>query len=173
MPSRARGGRILRHWEVFVPKNNLVATRDITWKDVKDCVSALNESGDATFAPLHRCEGGFMCVKGPNFESNERVDAGMPHQNPPTEGDGVHVRKEIRFAGKFHDWPSENHSFLDNPQLTDDWVVMKADDETGFIFRGDGCVPWTKKECKGYAETLAQVLDLTHRRWNSRKRARC
>lgn len=61
-------------------RNNYAMTRDVTWSDIKACVDKLsafsNSAGESEeFAPLHRVEGGFMCVEGPEFETTETWDS--------------------------------------------------------------------------------------------------
>ena len=61
---------IEEYWELSIPETNFVSTRDVTWSDIKECIQALNESGEDVFSGLHRYEGGFMCVSGPAFKSD-------------------------------------------------------------------------------------------------------
>ena len=168
---------VAEYWHVNIPRNTYITTRAVTWGDIQKCIGALNESGGDVFAGLHRCEGGFMCVEGPGFKSNERVDTRTPHQNPTIEGDSI-VHKEIRFSLSrlsggccWPHWPSSNCSFIGNPLLTDDWVVMGKGSKVGFAFTGECCIPWKKDECKRYSILLANILHCKAR--NSVKRPRC
>ena len=160
------------YWYVTLPRGRLVTSRDVTWADIQACITALNATSSDVFAGLHRCEGGFMCVNGANFKSEDRVDTGLPHQNPTRLDPNKMVHKEIRFGGRhiLIDWPSSCGSFLDNDHLTDDWVVLSRGFETELTFQGEHCVPWTRKECETYARTVAQTLDL--KSLTSRKRRR-
>ena len=162
---------VAEYWHVNIPHNTYITTRDVTWGDIQKCIGALNESRSDVFAGLHRCEGGFMCVEGPGFKSNERVDTRVPHQNPAIEGDSI-VHKEIRFEVDFWkiSWPSCCSSFLWNPLLTDDWVVMNKNIKMGFTFEGRCCIPWTKDECKGYSILLSNLLECKARNSVKRKR---
>ena len=154
------------YWLVTLPRGDLEASRDVTWGDVKACIAALNMAHGDVFAGLHRCEGGFMCVEGPGFKSEDRVDSGLPHQNPmrlsPSPNKIVH--KEIRFGGRplmsGGRWPSRNGSFLGNDLLTDDWIVMERGHETHLQFQGEHCVPWTREQCNMYARVVEQTLGL-------------
>ena len=150
------------YWLVTLPRGQLVASRDVTWGDVQACIGALNSSSEDVFAGLHRSEGGFMCVEGPGFKSEDRVDTGLPHQNPNRLCPDKIVHKEIRFDGCriLRDWPSRDYSFLRNDLLTDDWVVMDRGDETHLTFRGEHCVPWTREACEAHARVVAQTLGL-------------
>ena len=155
------------YWLIKLPRGRLAASRDVTWGDVQACIAALNAASEDVFAGLHRCEGGFMCVEGPGFRSDERVDSALPHQNPDRIGAAEKVHKEIRFA-RFDgarrlpglDWPSYNCSFLGDHAPTDDWVVLDTGDETHLTFEGAHCVPWTRKECEAYARVVAETLGL-------------
>ena len=111
-----------------------------------------------------------MCVSGANFKSEDRVDSGLPHQNPTHLYPNKIVHKEIRFGGRhiLIDWPSRCGSFIGNEKLTDDCVVMSRGFETELRFQGEHCVPWTREECGAYARTVAQTLDL--KSFTSRKR---
>ena len=113
-----------------------------------------------------------MCVSGANFKSEERVDTGLPHQNPTRLYPNKIVHREIRFGGDYTliDWPSSCKSFLGNEKLTDDWVVMSRGVETELRFEGSHCVPWTREECETYALIVAQTLNLES--ITSRKRRR-
>ena len=142
--------------------NNYRINRNITWGDIKECVSALTNNGDEVFAGLHRYEGGFMCVSGPGFETNEIVDSALPNQ--PTRPSGTpEVRKAIRFDGICgSDWPSWEHSFLKNKSLKDSDVVISMDRNPTFSFRfeGQNCTPWTKVECRNHANILVATLPI-------------
>ena len=61
-------------WRMKLPRGELQASRDVTWADAQACIAALNANSSEVFAGLHRCEGGFMCVEGPRFKSEDRVD---------------------------------------------------------------------------------------------------
>lgn len=147
-------------WTVTLSRK-LKATRNVTWGDVQECIRALNAASADVFAGLHRCEGGFMCVEGPGFRSEDRVDSGLPHQNPPADLSKM-VHKEIRFyqADDLVNWPSSCCSFLGNTFLTDDWMVIHRGVELSFEFRGEHCVPWTRKQCTEYAQVVAHALGL-------------
>ncbi len=155
------------YWLVTLPRGRLEASRNVTWGDVQACIAALNAASEDVFAGLHRCEGGFMCVEGPGFKSEERVDSALPHQNPARLCAAKKVHKEIRFA-RFDgprrlpglDWPSRHHSFLGDHAPADDWVVLDAGDETHLRFEGEHCAPWTRKECEAYARVVAETLGL-------------
>ena len=152
------------YWSVTLPRGQLRASRDVTWGDVQACIGALNADSEEVFAGLHRHEGGFMCVEGPGFKSEECVDSGLPHQNPTRLVPNQTVHKEIRFGlciPKHRvDWPSRKGSFLGNDELTDDWVVMHRGHETYLEFRGQHCVPWTREACEAYARIVEQTLGL-------------
>lgn len=143
------------YWLVPLPRSKLVFSRDVTWGDVQACIAALNAASEDVFAGLHRCEGGFMCVEGPGFRSEERVDSGLPR--PLRQRAAVH--KEIRFAapGGEADWPSHDHSFLGIPP---DRVVFHAGEETHLRFEGEHCVPWTPQQCKSYSRVVSETLGL-------------
>jgi hypothetical protein len=165
-----------RHWLVSIPSNKFTSTRAVTWGNIKTCIRVLNESGDETFAGLHRAEGGFMCVEGPGFRSDEIIDSGLPdNRQRPKEI----IHKEIRFGHGYNalrldwaDWPSCYNSFLRNPLLTDEWVVFERGAKTSLLFQGDRCAPWTRNECKAYAEVVAESLGLVREKRNLRKRGR-
>lgn len=165
------------HWSIVLPRGERQATRDVTWGDIKACIAALNANSSEVFAGLHRCEGGFMCVEGPGFKSEERVDTGLPHQNPTRLVPNQIVHKEIRFGGKGEwgwcqiDWPSCCSSFLGNDLLTDDWVVMKEGHLTGLAFKGEHCVPWTREQCEAHARVVEQALGLEPVTSRKRRRA--
>ena len=163
-------------WSVTLPpRGQLQASRDVTWGDVQTCIGALNAASEDVFAGLHRCEGGFMCVEGPGFKSEERVDSKLPHQNP-TCHKNVRVHKEIRFGGKRAEqadlsvnWPSCDFSF--NGKLADNSVVMHGGHETHLRFEGEHCVPWTREQCEVYAHTVARALGLVSVARHKRRRA--
>ena len=155
----ATQAEIEEYWELSIPETNFVSTRDVTWSDIKECIQALNESGEDVFSGLHRYEGGFMCVSGPTFKSTERVDSMLPHQNPPPDGQKKPVHKEIRFSnGRAIDWPSHNNTFLGSNAVGDEHIVMKKDTTTSFRFQGDRCAPWTNDQCQNYANVVARAL---------------
>ena len=162
---------VAKYWHINIPHNTYITTRDVTWGDIQKCIGELNESGSDVFAGLHRCEGGFMCVEGPGFKSNERVDTRTPHQNPAIEGDSI-VHKQIRFNIDFWEisWPSCCSSFLENPLLTDEWVVMNKNLKVGFTFEGANCTAWGKDECKRYFILLSNLLECKARTSVKRKR---
>jgi len=152
--------------------NNYLMQRDILWADIKACVVQLSLNckrfgGDGEeFAPLHRVEGGFMCVDGPGFQTNEIVDSKLPNQPHRKAGDAI-VRKAIRFqSSKMYDtadtWPSNNHSFLDNPNLRDSTVVLPVTlDVLQLKFEGENCNAWTKSQCRGYADIICDTLKIS------------
>ena len=140
-------------------------SRDITWGDIKACVNHLStDSLPGTdreeFAPLHRHEGGFMCVSGPGFQTTEPVDSKLDHQ-PSVRADGVQVRKFIRFEGDLHNrWPSRNHSFLNTPNLRDNTVVFPIV-KTGIFslrFEGQNCKKWTPAQCEEFGSIIAEEV---------------
>ena len=103
-----------------------------------------------------------MCVEGPGFKSDERVDSGLPHQNKPEHTRKI-MRKEIRFECSYDEgmnWPSQNWSFLNNPNLTDNFVVMQRGHKTSLLFQGANCVPWTQQQCQAHAQVVAHALGL-------------
>lgn len=164
-------------WSIFLSRSERQATRDVTWGDIKACIAALNANSSEVFAGLHRCEGGFMCVEGPGFKSEEHVDTGLPHQNPTHHVPNQIVHKEIRFEGKREwgwcriDWPSRCSSFLGNDLLTDDWVVMEEGFVTRLRFNGEYCVPWTREQCEAHARVVEQALGLGPVTSRKRRRA--
>lgn len=159
--------KVKDYWAICPPRNNLLPTRDVTWKDIQECIQALNDSGEDVFAGLHRHEGGFMCVDGPDgFRSTDRIDAGLPHQNPPDQGEPISHR-EIRFGWRSTNWPSRYGSFLDNDLLTDDWIVAEKGKMTSLKFRGENCVPWSRDRCKRLATVISDSLGLEHKHWNA------
>lgn len=157
-------------WSIFLPRGERQAMRDVTWGDIKACIAALNANSSEVFAGLHRCEGGFMCVEGPGFKSEECVDTGLPHQNPTRLRPDQMVHKEIRFAHDL-DWPSCSNSFLGNDLLTDDWVVMEKGDVNRLRFKGEYCVPWTREQCEAHARVVEQALGLGPVTSRKRRRA--
>jgi hypothetical protein len=167
------------YWSIFLPRRERQATRNVTWGDIKACIAALNANSSEVFAGLHRCEGGFMCVEGPGFKSEDRVDTGLPHQNPTRLCPDQIVHKEIRFEdgdvvkwGRCRiDWPSCCCSFLDNDVLTDDWVAMEEGNVTRLRFNGEHCVPWTREQCEAHARVVEQALGLGPVTSRKRRRA--
>ncbi len=141
-------------------------SRDITWGDIKACVNHLSLNCEKMggegeeFAPLHRHEGGFMCVSGPDFQTTEPVDSKLDHQ-PSARADGVQVRKFIRFEGDLHNrWPSWNCSFLNKPNLRDDTVVFPIM-KTGIFslrFEGQNCKKWTPAQCEEFGNIIAEEV---------------
>ena len=156
-------------WNVEPPGyNNYVMTRDITWADIKACVGQLSLDckrfgGEGEeFAPLHRVEGGFMCVDGPGFQTNEVVDSKLPNKPHREAGDAI-VRKAIRFrSSTIHDnWPSNNHSFMDNSNLRDSTVVLPVYvNVVRLQFEGENCKAWTKSQCRDYADIICDTLEI-------------
>ena len=149
--------------------NNYLMTRDVTWADIKACVNRLSLNcaahggeGDE-FAPLHRVEGGFMCVAGVGFQSTEPVDSKLPNQQTMLDWRDTCVRRAIRFDGEMTDrWPSRDHSFLDTPGLHDTTVVLPMGRKGLFSlwFEGDNCKKWTPQQCKEFGEIIADELNL-------------
>ena len=96
-----------------------------------------------------------------------------PNQNPAIEGESI-VHKEIRFkVGGCCHWPhcpSTNYSFLRNPVLTDDWIVMGKGSKMEFAFTGGYCTPWRKDECERYSILLSNLLECKARNSVKRKR---
>ena len=146
--------------------NNYAMTRDVTWADIKTCVDKLSINcekwgGDGEeFAALHRVEGGFMCVAGPGFQTNESVDKKLASQPCKAHGDAI-VRKAIRFSSfeMYLNWPSLDHSFLGNPNLQDDTVVLPITVNVFSLeFEGQNCEPWTKHQCREYADIIYDTL---------------
>ena len=151
-----------KHWCVQPSEyNNYAMTRDVTWSDIKTCVGSLSINckkwgGEGEeFAPLHRCEGGFMCVEGPGFETNESVDSKLAIQPCKAVGD-PEVRKAIRFKSPnaYLSWPSLDHSFLGSPNLQDDTVVLPITVNVFSLeFEGQNCEPWTKDQCHSHMQS--------------------
>ena len=170
-------------WEVKLPgKVKYELSRDITWADIKSCMVELSRNGGGnlddgfvagskdgdTFAPLHRANGGLMCVSGPGFLTNELWEAGPGHrhgQGGMWEGGNYPVRKAIRFNWGRPSWGSScnwDRVFLDTCE--DDTVLLKCQytgsDTISLRFEGQGCKAWTKRECREYADIIANVLHL-------------
>ena len=159
-------------WRVKPPgKLHYELSRDVTWADIKSCMGELffnggtlddfvagSKDGD-TFAPLDRCEGGFMCVSGPGFQSDEcaRLVGKVSHCKSLN---GPWVRKAIRFsfAGGGQDRKTWHHVFRDN--CKDDTVLLAMGETLILGFEGKGCKAWTKRECREYADIIACVLHL-------------
>ena len=148
-------------------KNDYIMTRDITWGDIKACETHLSLNCEKwggegeEFAPLHRVEGGFMCVAGPGFQTTEAVDIKLDNQ-PSVGTDDVHVRKAIRFvyAGIHRCWPSRDHSFLNTPNLRDETVVIPMGKCGMFTlgFEGENCKKWTPSQCKEFGSIIAEEV---------------
>ena len=145
---------------------NYLMTRDVTWADIEACVNHLSLNSPRwggegeEFAPLHRFEGGFMCVAGPGFQTNEPVDTKLVDQ-PCKEKDEPPIRKFIRFDGPsvYSTWPSRNGSFLDNPNLKDTTVVLPFKGNVFSLrFEGENCKAWTKWQCREYADIIGDEL---------------
>lgn len=154
-------------WSVAPRDVALLITRDITWGDIKACVGHLSLNCEAhggegeEFAPLHSVEGGFMCVTGPGFKTNEPVDSKLANQPRKEDGDAS-VRKSIHFeAGVYPRWPSRNGSFLDNPNLNDDTVVLPepSDGLLMLRFEGENCNEWTTWQCQEYTDIISDELN--------------
>ena len=148
-------------------KNNYLMSRDVTWADIKACVNQLSWNAEShggegdEFAPLHRVEGGFMCVAGPGFRSNEPVDSKLANQPFKYAGDAS-VRN-IRFNRtelSLAHWPSRNGSFLDTPDLCDDTVVMPMGKLGMFSLRfsGENSKAWTPRQCEEFGGIIADNL---------------
>ena len=148
------------YWDlVGVPRNRWIAT-ECTWRDILAATEALNaleaRGGETeTFAPLHRIEGGFMCVSGPGFVSDEPADDGT--WTTPGDPDGSYARKAIRFdiAESWLNWPSVNHTF---EGARPDDVIFRGDEVVRLRFEGQLCKRWTKKRCTELMETVAKEL---------------
>jgi len=147
-------------------KNNYFMTGDITWGGIKACATHLSINckkwgGEGEeFAPLHRVEGGFMCVAGPGFQTTEVVDSKLDNQSL-VGGDGVEVRKAIRFdAGMYGSWPSRDNSFLDTPNLHDETVVIPMGKNGMFTlrFEGKNCKKWTPSQCEEFGRIIAEEV---------------
>ena len=148
-------------------KNNYVMTRDITWSDIKKCVNRLSWNCEKwggegeEFAPLHRVEGGFMCVAGPGFQTTEVVDSKLNNQ-PSVGADGLRVRKFIRFHADTRGcWPSRDNSFLNIPNLRDDTVVIPMGSKGLFSlgFDGENCKKWTPAQCEEFGHIIAEEVE--------------
>jgi hypothetical protein len=141
-----------------IQKQHYGLTRDLTWADIKACAADLSNA-EVEFAPLHRVEGGFMCVREPGFETNERVDSAS---QPTKERSAVPVRKAVRFswsAGKNHSWPSWNNSFLGDPNLKDDSVVVPHSLALFRLeFEGQNTDQWTTACCDRLASVVSASL---------------
>ena len=140
-------------WKVDIPCNNYMVKKQCTWADIKGCANELGKSSGEVFACLHRFEGGFMCMSGPNFKSTEPAEGGTPLGIPI-------VRKAIRFqchpSGMY--WPSMHNSFAG---AHDDDVVFKEMNDYNFVslrFEGQNCKKWSKAEAKQHADTIAALL---------------
>lgn len=150
------------YWEVSkIPRNTWVVPK-CTWRDIIATTEALcsleSEGGETeTFAPLHRAEGGFMCVSGPGFVSNEPAEGQWP-RNPGQS----YARKAIRFASaerggtrRFWGWPSNNNSFAG---ARPDDVIFRGGEIINLRFEGQFCKRWTKKRCIELMEAVAKEL---------------
>ena len=146
--------------------NNYLMTRDVTWADIKACVNHLSLNAELhggegdEFAPLHRVEGGFMCVAGLDFRSNEPVDSKLT--NPSFDNAGDASVRNIRFVGEVSPhWPSRNGSFLDTPGLRDDTVVMPMGKFGTFSlqFSGENSKAWTPWQCEEFGSIIAENLN--------------
>lgn len=149
--------------------NDYLMTRDVTWADIKACVNNLSLNCEAyggvgdEFAPLHRIEGGFMCVAGVGFKSTEPVDSKLPNQQPVMEDRDKWVRRAIHFDGEMNDrWPSRCDSFLDTPDLHDNTVVLPMGRNGLFSlrFEGQNSEEWTPHQCKEFGSIIADELNL-------------
>jgi hypothetical protein len=150
------------HWEVTgVAGNKWIAPR-LTWGDIQRAVSALNGAhGGESFAPLHRCEGGFMCLSGPGgFASDE------PPNGYPDQPRAFPSRKAIRFLGHRAlrldgttrlNWPSHNSEFA---SASPDMVVFRGGEIISLRFEGQNCRRWTKKRCVELMEVVSKELGL-------------
>ena len=149
-------------WEVDIPCNNYMVKKQCTWADIKGCANELGKSSAEVFACLNRCEGGFMCMSGPNFNSTEPAEGGIPRGIPI-------VRKAIRF---------QCHNWIDWPLLFagahDGDVVFKELNDYHFVslrFEGQNCQKWTKAEAKQHADTIAASLGWEHMHKNTPRRS--
>lgn len=150
-------------WEVEITCNNYVAQKECTWADVKACANELGKSSGEVFTCLHRAEGGFMCVCGPNFYSTESAEGVMPLCAPV-------VRKAIRFNCHTRiDWPSWNCSF--DGAHDDDVVFGVTGNFIQLRFEGQNCTKWTKAEAKQYANTIATSMGWKHVHKNTNQRS--
>lgn len=142
------------NWEVDITRNHYL-TSARTWKDVSDCIRRLSELGEL-FLGLHRAEGGFACIEGPDFRSTENE-----YTNEPV------VRKAIRFRrfgnGRL-DWPSCDRSFA---SVEDDHTVIPDGMVLSLRFEGQNCRPWSKKRCREMADVIAAALCFRHIHANS------
>lgn len=135
-------------WECNIPKNLFIVPA-ITWRDIQRLLNVLNQ-GDETYAPLRRCEGGFNCLSGPNFISDEPENGVSEVRDP--------VRKAIRFkrgAQDMWNWPSDDHSF-ENAKPDD--VIFKGGEVVEIGFEGQNCPKWTKKRCAELCEIICREL---------------
>jgi hypothetical protein len=152
------------HWEVTgIAGNKWIAPR-CTWADIQRAVSALNEApGGETFAPLHRCEGGFMCLSGPGgFASDEPAngytDNGYPRALPSRKAIRFLGHRSRHLVGTVHwNWPSDGHDFS---RASPDMVVFKGGEIISLRFEGQNCRRWTKKRCVELAGIVSKALEL-------------
>lgn len=161
-----------RWWAVTgIAGNKWIAPR-CTWGDIQRAVSALNEApGGETFAPLHRWEGGFMCLSGPGGFASDEPATGCPAQPRASWS-----RKAIRFLGRQSgrlvgfraDWPSHNYEFS---RATPDMVVFRGGEIISLEFEGLDCPRWTKKRCVELMEVVSKALGLEPARLRTGRRS--
>lgn len=100
-----------------------------------------------------------MCVREPGFETNEEVDSAS---EPARKESDVPVRKAVRFlwcANHNHYWPSCNHSFLGDPKLKDDSVILPRSLATFKLeFEGENTDQWTQPRCSELASIVSASL---------------
>jgi len=143
-------------WEVTDTPRNLWFVPKCTWRDILAATDALNAlEGGEIFAPLHRCEGGFMCVSGPGFTSDEPTEG--PWNRDAINSTAV-ARKALRFEmgwDDYWDWPSRGHSFS---EATPDEVIFRGGEVIRLRFEGQYCKRWTKKRCAELLDAVAKEL---------------
>ncbi len=128
-------------------------TSRTTWSDIVRTCAALS-SDEESYSPLHRAEGGFMCVSAPGFVSTELAQS--------VSGDPS-CRKAIRFVIHYsrppvcvaRNWPSRHLSFAgaqDNLEIFPDGAHIQL------LFEGEGCPSWTKEEMDSLSARIGSLL---------------
>ena len=144
-------------WVVEGIRGNSWIVPKCTWREILTTIKALNAlPGNEVFAPLHRAEGGFMCVSGPGFESDESVEGSLLTEG--AESKKTWSRKAMRFQDVFNDtwhWPSCNHSFS---MASPDDVIFAGGEIIRVEFEGQSCARWTKKRCSELLDVIAKEL---------------
>jgi hypothetical protein len=126
-------------------------TSECTWKNIKDCMQKLSETGE-TFSGLQRSEGGFLCTKGPGFQSTEtdtQWDFGINE---------IEIGKSIRFQNCSRDriqWP------MLGPDVEDEYVVIPSGIIISWRFDTINCPQWSKARRLEISNVIATALRLT------------